>query len=103
MSTAFLKAPELKFVEGGKNCISSLEETWKYDLLIATMHVYSNSYHECLQWGFENIYLITQYLLLLMGMNEAHSTYACLWCTVSSHDRYRNWNMGNLAFMSIHH
>ena len=38
------------------------------------------------------IYRIAQYLLLIMGMNEAHSTYACLWCTISSCDRYRNWN-----------
>ena len=28
-----------------------------------------------------------QFLLLLMGMNKASSTYACLWCTASSEER----------------
>ena len=35
---------------------------------------------------------ISQYLLLLMGMNEAHSTYACLWCTIPACDRYMCWH-----------
>ena len=26
--------------------------------------------------------IIVQFLLMAMGMNEAYSTYACLWCTV---------------------
>ena len=29
-----------------------------------------------------------QFLLLTMGMNNATSTYSCLWCTVRSSERY---------------
>lgn len=82
--TAFSKTQELKFVEGIKSCILSLVVIWRYDLLIAIRWM-----DTVRLW---KIYWIAQYLLLIMGMNEAHSMYACLWCTISSRDRYRNRN-----------
>ena len=34
------------------------------------------------------VVLPIQFLLLMMGMNNATSTYSCLWCTVRSSERY---------------
>jgi len=31
-------------------------------------------------------------LLLLTGLNEAHSNYACLWCNIHKKDRYNTLN-----------
>jgi len=32
-------------------------------------------------------FLLMQFLPMVMGMNEAHATYACLWCTIPACDR----------------
>ena len=47
--------------------------------------VYKKSY-TCI-YALNNMNHTLQYLLLMMGLNNATSIYSCLWCTVSKDER----------------
>ena len=38
----------------------------------------------------------SQYLLIVMGLNDSTSNYACLWCTVHREERFVNKHVNNL-------
>ena len=43
----------------------------------------------------------SQYLLIVMGLNDSTSNYACLWCTVHREERFVNKHVNNQCYFNF--